>query len=140
MEHLTEEQRTFLCMGTHTGKLATTREDGRPHIVPIWFVLDNDTIVFETGAQSVKAKNMRRVGRADLCVDVEQRPYGYLTVEGPVSIQEDPADLLDWSTRIAERYVGKKDAPKYGKMNAQPGSVLVRMKPEKILFEPHITD
>lgn len=140
MEHLTEEQRAFLSRGTYTGKLATAREDGRAHVVPIWFVLDNDTIVFETGAQSVKAKNMRRVGRASLCVDDEQRPYAYLTVEGPVSLEEDPRDLLDWSTRIAARYVGDKDAAKYGKLNAQPGSVIARITPEKILFESRITD
>ena len=33
-----EERRAFLLEGTRTGKLATIRRDGRPHVVPIWFL------------------------------------------------------------------------------------------------------
>ncbi len=43
------EWREFLAAGTRTGKLATTRLDGRPHVVPVWFVLDGDDLVFNTG-------------------------------------------------------------------------------------------
>jgi nitroimidazol reductase NimA-like FMN-containing flavoprotein (pyridoxamine 5'-phosphate oxidase superfamily) len=44
------EWRAFLLEGTRTGKVATTRVDGRPHVAPIWFDLDGDTLVFTTGA------------------------------------------------------------------------------------------
>ena len=44
------EWRAFVSEGTRTGKLATVRADGRPHVVPIWFVLDGDDLVFTTGA------------------------------------------------------------------------------------------
>ena len=37
------EWRAFVSHGTQTGKLATTRVDGRPHVVPIWFVLGSPT-------------------------------------------------------------------------------------------------
>ena len=32
-----EEYLGFLTSGTKTGKLATVRADGRPHVVPVWF-------------------------------------------------------------------------------------------------------
>ena len=35
------EIRNFLMQGTLTGKLATVKKDGSPHVVPIWFVLDD---------------------------------------------------------------------------------------------------
>ena len=35
-----DEWRAFLLEGTRTGKLATVRADGTPHVTPIWFVLD----------------------------------------------------------------------------------------------------
>jgi len=55
------EYRRFLTEGTRTGKLATTRADGRPHVAPVWFDLDHDgTIVLTTGAGSVKGKALRR--------------------------------------------------------------------------------
>ena len=44
--------RAFVAHGTRTGKLATVRRDGRPHVVPVWFVLDGDDLVFTTGAGS----------------------------------------------------------------------------------------
>ena len=43
-----------------TGKLATVRKDGRPHVAPIWFDLDDDgSIVFTTGAETLKGKSIR---------------------------------------------------------------------------------
>jgi nitroimidazol reductase NimA-like FMN-containing flavoprotein (pyridoxamine 5'-phosphate oxidase superfamily) len=54
------EWRAFLEAGTRTGKLATTRRDGRPHVVPIWFVLDGDEVVFNTGAGTVKGRSLAR--------------------------------------------------------------------------------
>jgi len=75
MQHMTDaERRAFLLHGTRTGKLATVRADGRPHIAPIWFLLDGDTVVFNTGEGSVKARNMRHDPRVSLCVDDENPP------------------------------------------------------------------
>ena len=34
-----KEIRKFLKQGTFTGKLATVKEDGSPHVVPIWFCI-----------------------------------------------------------------------------------------------------
>jgi nitroimidazol reductase NimA-like FMN-containing flavoprotein (pyridoxamine 5'-phosphate oxidase superfamily) len=42
------EIRRFLMQGTLTGKLATVKKDGSPHIVPIWFVLD-EGMIFSIG-------------------------------------------------------------------------------------------
>ena len=54
-----DERRAFLLQGTRTGKLATVRRDGRPHVVPIWFLLDGDDVVLTTGADTVKGRNIR---------------------------------------------------------------------------------
>ena len=37
-----QEVQNFLMAGTLTGKVATSRKDGVPHVVPVWFILDND--------------------------------------------------------------------------------------------------
>ncbi|MBA3370708.1 MAG: pyridoxamine 5'-phosphate oxidase family protein, partial [Thermoleophilaceae bacterium] len=55
-----EERRAFLTAGTRTGKLATIRRDGRPHVVPIWFLLDGDEVLLTTGADTVKGRNILR--------------------------------------------------------------------------------
>jgi PPOX class probable F420-dependent enzyme len=81
MHKFTEEQRAFLLHGTRTGKLATVRKDGLPHVAPVWFTLDGDIIVFTTGERTVKGSNIRRDGRVCLCVDDETPPFAYIMVE-----------------------------------------------------------
>src|SRR5205823_10367601 len=103
MPAFTDEQRAFLLHGTRTGKLATVRKDGRPHVVPIWFTLDGDTLVFTTEEHSVKAANIRRAPRICLCVDDETPPYAYLMLEGTATLSSDLDALLHWATVIGGR-------------------------------------
>jgi PPOX class probable F420-dependent enzyme len=130
----TPEVRAFLLEATRTGKFATVRPDGRPHVVPIWFLLDGDTIVFTTGEGSIKAKNMRRDPHVSLCVDDEHPLYSFATIEGTVTFSDSPQELTIWATRIASRYMGEHLAEQYGKRNSGPGELLVRITPTKILF------
>jgi PPOX class probable F420-dependent enzyme len=131
---LTEpEWRAFLSHGTRTGKLATVRADGRPHVAPIWFVLDGPDIVFNTNSSTVKAANLRRTGQAALCVDDEQAPYGYVTVDGTVTISADLAALVDTATRIGARYMGPERGGEFGIRNGVPGELVVRLTPTKVV-------
>lgn len=138
MHTLTDEQRAFLLHGTRTGKLATVRKDGRPHVVPVWFVLDGDTLVFTTGETSVKAANIRRDTRISLCVDDETPPYAYLMIEGTATTSADPGELLRWATRIGGRYMGEDRAEAFGRRNGVPGELLVRVTPTRVIFEKDI--
>lgn len=129
----TEQAYRFLAEGRRTGKLATTRADGSPHVAPIWFVLDGQDLVFNTGADTVKGRTLRRDPRAALTVDLEQPPYAFVLVEGTVTLSEDPAAMLPYSTAIAARYMGQELAELYGRRNAVPGELLVRLTPSKIV-------
>ncbi len=108
----------FLAAGTHTGKLATVRADGRPHVAPIWFVIDGDDLLFMTNESTVKGQSLRRDPRAALTVDLEEPPYAFATVEGTVTIETDPAAMLPHSIAIARRYMGDELADEYGRRNA----------------------
>jgi PPOX class probable F420-dependent enzyme len=122
------EWKAFLAAGARTGKLATTRLDGRPHIAPIWFVLDGDDVVFNTGADTIKGRSLARTGWASLCVDDEQPPFSYVTVSGPVTLSTDLGEMLPWATRIAARYMGEEQAEGFGRRNAVEGELLVRLR------------
>ncbi len=126
----------------HTGKLATMRADGRPHVAPIWFVLDAsraDTsppvgdIVFNTGADTLKGKALRRDARACLCVDDERPPFSFATIEGVVTISEDLDEVARWAAVIGGRYMGEDRAEEYGRRNGVPGELLVRLRPTHIV-------
>ncbi len=135
-----EERRAFLTAGTRTGKLATIRRDGRPHVVPIWFVLDGDEVLLTTGADTVKGRNILRDPRVCLCVDDEDPPFAYVMVEGEAEVTEDPDELLRWATRLGGRYMGADRAEEFGRRNAVEGELLVRIRPTKILARAAIAD
>lgn len=135
------EYRRFLTEGTRTGKLATTRSDGRPHVAPVWFDLDDDgTIVLTTGADSVKGKTIRRDPRVCLCVDDETPPYSFVVIDGIAEISEDPGLLLEWTTRIAGRYMSAERAEEYGRRNAVPGELVVRITPNRVVAQAGVAD
>lgn len=135
-----DQRRRFLGAGARTGKLATTRADGRPHVAPIWFVTDGDDVVFMTGADTVKGRNLQRDGRAALSVDDESPPYAFVLIEGTVTIDDDPEEMYRWALPISERYMGADRAEEYARRNAVPGELLVRLRPTNLVAETGIAD
>ncbi|MCO4696243.1 PPOX class F420-dependent oxidoreductase [Streptomyces sp. RO-S4] len=135
-----EEWREFVSDGTRTAKLATVRADGRPHLAPIWFVLDGNDVVFNTGARTVKGRNLARDGRIALCVDDDRPPFAYVVLEGRARLSEDPGELRLWAARIAARYMGEERAEEFGARNGVPGELLVRVPVDKVLAEKGVAD
>lgn len=135
-----EEWRAFLQYGTRTGKLGTVRKDGRPHVVPVWFVLDGEDIVFTTGASTVKGRALRRDPRACLCVDDERPPYAFVMVEGHATLSYDLEEMLPYATAIGGRYMGADRAEEFGRRNAVSGEMLVRLTPTAAVAEDRVAD
>jgi PPOX class probable F420-dependent enzyme len=129
----TEEWQSFVSDGTRTAVVSTVRADGRPHSAPVWFVLDGDEVVFSTGKESVKGRNLARDEHVSLCVDDGRPPFSFVILEGRASLSEDLAELRTWATRIAGRYMGEDRAEEVGAHNAAPGGVLVRMQVDKVV-------
>lgn len=126
------EAKQFLLDKARTGKLATVRPDGRPHVVPVWFDLERDTLLFTTWHTSVKAANLRHDPRVCLCVDEETPPFDFVQIEGIATLSDDPEALRYWATRIAGRYMGDELAEAYGKRNSVAGELLVQVTFTKI--------
>jgi PPOX class probable F420-dependent enzyme len=135
-----EELHRFLSSGTRTGKLATVRADGSPHVAPIWFILDGDDLLFMTGADTVKGKGILRDPRVAISVDDERPPFSFAIIEGVVSISRDLDQMLPISIAIARRYMGDEQADAYGRRNAVDGELLLRLHPTKVTAVADIAD
>lgn len=145
-----EEVAAFLdALPARTAKLASVRADGRPHIAPIWYALDRSAaspgspigdIVFNTAADSVKGKNLRRDPRLALCIDDDTPPFTFVIVEGTATVTEDPGELLRWASAIGGRYMGADQADNYGRRNAVPGELVVRLRPTHITASAQVAD
>ena len=133
-----EEAWAFLAAGARTAKLATTRADGAPDVVPVSFVLDGDQIVFTCPRSSLKARNLVRDPRAAVAVDDEAFPQAFVTARGTVEVAVRPDDLRMWTKRIAARYVGAERAEECGRRNEQTGDCLVRLTPERIFARAEV--
>ncbi|MFI0819393.1 PPOX class F420-dependent oxidoreductase [Streptomyces sp. NPDC021098] len=135
-----DQWQKFLSEGTRTGKLATVRADGSPHLAPIWFLLDGDDLVFNTGQDTVKGRNLAREPRVSLCVDDDRPPFSFVTVRGRAELSDDLGEVREWATRIAARYMGDDRAEQFGARNGVPGELLVRVRIDKVTALADIAD
>jgi PPOX class probable F420-dependent enzyme len=140
MAELTEEVVEFLSAGTRTGMLGYLAADGRPLVAPVWFIVDHGELVFNTGRNSAKGQALARDSRVVICVDDPHPPYSFVQVQGVATITEDAPDLLDVATRIGGRYMGLHRAREFGRRNAAPGELVVRVRPTKVVSGFNIAD
>jgi len=116
-----------------TAKLAVVRRDGSPHVAPVWVALDGDEVVFMTSADTIKGKAILRDPRVSLCWDDDRPPFSFVAVAGTAIISTDPDDLLRWATVIGGRYMGEDKAEEFGRRNAVPPEMVVRVAPARIV-------
>jgi PPOX class probable F420-dependent enzyme len=140
MAELTGEVAQFLSAGTRTGMLGFLAADGRPLVAPVWFLVDKGELVFNTGRNTAKGRALARDSRVVMCVDDPHPPYSFVQVQGTATAIEDAPDLLDIATRIGARYMGAHRAREFGRRNAVPGELVVRVRPTKITSAFNIAD
>jgi PPOX class probable F420-dependent enzyme len=133
MENMNKaEYLAFLSVPARCAKLATVREDGRPHVVPVWFTLDGEHVIFTAGHTSVKVTNILRDGRVAICVDEDSPPFHYVLLEGRAEVLDDSVEAARyWGAIIGGRYMGLERADEFGRR--AEGEWVMRMIPEKII-------
>ena len=135
MSELSAEVISFLSEGTRTGKVGYLAADGRPLVAPIWFVVEDGQVVFNTARGSAKGRALARDPRVVLCVDLERPPYGFVQIQGLATTSEDIDDLVSVATLIGGRYMGAERAEEFGKRNGVPGELVVRIRPTKVIAD-----
>ena len=140
MNELNERQIAFLSDGTRTAMLGYLASDSRPLVAPVWFVVDDGHLVFNTGRETAKGRALARDRRVVLCVDDPHPPFSFVQVQGVAEISADPQELLDIATRIGGRYMGADRAEEFGRRNGVPGELIVRVTPSKVISAFDIAD
>ena len=78
---------------------ATVRPDGRPHLVPVWYVLEGDRWYVCMQANSVKARNLQANSAVSLALEDGNNPF---VVEGQ-------AQVIAKTPSVAEKFKAKYD-------------------------------
>jgi PPOX class probable F420-dependent enzyme len=122
------EKQAQLFLDKNFGSLATIRDDGTPHVTPVWVDYDGAHVLFNTATGRAKWRHMRRDPRVTIEVISRENPYEYVTVTGRVELEEgEEADRhID---KLSEKYTGNSKFQSH-----RPGErrVIVRITPERI--------
>lgn len=135
-----DEAWAFLETPIRPAILSTVRGDGRPHSAPIWYAIDNGAVVFNTGAKTVKGRNLVADPRATICVQDERPPFSFVMVEGVAETIDDVDAVRRWATVIGGRYMGADRAEEYGARNGVPGELLIRLVPMRLHGVKNVAD
>ncbi len=97
--------------------------------MPVWYAWRGGKVLFHTGADSKKMRNLRANPRVSLVVDSKVAPYKVVVIEGRASESAGNAEL---AREIAIHYLGEKLGVRYVEQSGGPGT-LVTVEPEKVI-------
>jgi PPOX class probable F420-dependent enzyme len=129
-----DEERVLTC--------ATVGPNGRPHLMPLWYVRDGRDVLGWTYGKSQKVRNLERDPRATLQVEAGRDQYGELRgamLECEVTIERDPARVADVGVRLMARYEGGElsSRGRDGVLKQAPKRVALRFTPSRIVSWDH---
>jgi len=102
--------------------VATVRPDGRPHLTPVWYVVDGEAVLICISANSVKAANLRGNDRFACALEDGNSP---IIFEGRARFVEPP-----WPETAHGAFKEKYD----WELRSDPDyDLLIELKPEKWL-------
>ena len=73
--------------------LSTVRPDGRPHLVPVWYLWDGRTILVFSQPGAQKVRNLRHSRQVALALDTADEGEDVVIIEGEATLL--PAGTVD---------------------------------------------
>jgi PPOX class probable F420-dependent enzyme len=126
-----DEVRAFI-QANHRGVLATTRKDGEPQLSPVTVGVDDDgSLIISTREGAIKTWNVRRTGRASVCVFQDSFFGAWVQAEGAASIESLP-EAMEGLVRYYRLVAGEHpDWDDYRSAMVRDKRVLMRIQIER---------
>ena len=108
---LTAAERDAFLTELRIGRLASMRDDGWPHVTPIWYVWEGDRFVLTLGASRRHLRNIARDPKVTLCVDEDPRTTDLskspkaVVCYGLATLHEDEETAREIGLKVEERYL-----------------------------------
>ena len=140
METLPPEKRDFVntfLAEPRIARMATANKIGQPHVVPVWYAWDGNTLWISAYADTRKVKDLQENPLISVAID-EVSLVGKtqaVILEGKAVLLYEPAELLKRQfTWIYSRYVGADHVlePTYQDWINDPQNTLIKLTPNKI--------
>lgn len=91
---------------SHDYWLASSRPDGRPHVMPVWGVWHEGEVWFASGGRSSKARNLEADPRCVVTTDNALEP---VVVEGVAAVERDLEVIAGFLERLNAKYTTDYD-------------------------------
>lgn len=123
-----DAQREFL-QKKLIARMSTIDENGYPHTVPVWFMLDGDDIVVYGISTTRKISHMRANPKGCIAIGGDLADgTGYL-LKGEWTVEPDN----DWSRKITYHYEGQEHGEELLKEWGDLGYAVMRLKVNKVI-------
>ena len=131
---LDDEKKIKLLQESRIINLATINKNGLPHLVPMWFILDEDNeINFTSYYKSQKIINLQRDNRIVIMLEggTQYEELHGLVIEGEAEISTDKELIITIMNQITKKYQTKRNSQDIAKQAKK--RVNVKIKVKKIL-------
>ena len=127
---LSEEEMDVFLRSKRTARVATSGQNGYPHVVPLWFIWHEGALFLNSTLGNPTVDNMLRSGRASAVIDDgdEYEVLRGVTLSGRVEHAEDDPRLPRVEQEWSEKYLGGGEVP-YGRWHNR---VWLRLVSERV--------
>lgn len=102
-----------------------------PHTVPVWFILDGETLVVFTERSTQKVRNVLTNPKGNIAIGGDPVGSPCYLIEGDFTIEEDPGK--SWTKKITYHYEPDERADKWLADWEDLDFVILRLRPVRVI-------
>jgi nitroimidazol reductase NimA-like FMN-containing flavoprotein (pyridoxamine 5'-phosphate oxidase superfamily) len=91
-----DEVHKFLGERGHLARIGTVDADGMPRVLPLWFIIRENDLLFTPRSPAIIWKNIERDPRVGISIDEEADPWRKVSVQGHVVVKYQPGNDDAW--------------------------------------------
>lgn len=112
--------------------VTTMREDGTPHVTPVWHLVDGNEVIIAVVRDTVKARNVRGNPQVALCIAADQRPQPWVLINGTARLSEERVE--ETVRTVSFHYLGDEEGGLYvEEILKMIDFVIMRITPDRII-------
>jgi PPOX class probable F420-dependent enzyme len=130
---MTRDEREAFLAAVHVGVLSADEPRHGPLSVPVWYLYEpGGEVVVVTRPEARKARLLTAGAKVSFCVQSEEMPPKYVTIQGRV-VSAAPADVARDVKPIVRKYLGAEVGDAYVDNTRPNGTneIVVRIRPDR---------
>jgi len=116
--------------GPYVARVGTIGSEGEPHVTPMWFMWDGESIYVIGRKRSSWVEDMRRDPRVSVLIDDAGASEFKISIEGTAQVMN--TSWVETGKKMSVKYFGNKTGMGYLEATLDQPRFLVKIAPKKI--------